>query len=196
MPEAPEINVLVNQLKKILKNSYYKKYKIKNIYRFNKTINILLDNDKTIIIHLMLKGRLSLKKNGFTIHTLEFNNGDSSLNLYINDSIKLATVKIINTSKEQEINLSGFINYCQHHPNSSIMRNLQNFNLGVGKYLTKEIFGHLKITPKTKSYNFTIEEIKSIYNYTLHLITYITDKGGRNTFTDLYDNYGEYQTKY
>ena len=198
MPEAPEINVLVKQLKHILKNFNYNNKNIIDIFRNNKTINILLNDKKhnlyIITIHLMLRGFLSLVKDKYTIYSLKFYYKSHNITLYINDPMRLAKLSYHKYIKEAK--LVSFLEYCYIHPNLMIKMALVGYKMGIGRYLLKEIFGKFKINKNTKCRNISTAVIKKIYQYANKLILHITKLHGKHTFRDIYGNYGKYTPKY
>lgn len=191
MPEAPEINVLVNQLKDLLKDQIYNNEKVIDVIRDKKTILIIIENKGTIRIHLMLKGYISLSEDKYTKFKINFSNST----IYINDPINLVTV---------EINASPFINddlnllyYIKKHPNMMTKTVLIKCKkMGIGRYLLKECLKILKenfkITGETKCKDIDISIIPNIEKSIEELIDKITKAGGKHTFRDLYGTYGTY----
>lgn len=194
MPEAPELNVLVKELKYILKNDSYKGSTIIKIFRNHKTIYIVLKNDTAITIHLMLKGYLSLEKDSYTIHTLNF----AHSTIFINDPMKLAKLRHINNIDITDVkpSVETFIEYCEEHPNTMIKNALIGYGIGIGKYLTREIFGKTNINISTKCKNIPTSTLTKLLKYSLTLIKYITELHGKHSYRDIYGKYGKFYPKY
>lgn len=175
MPEAPEINVLVTQLKQILKLP---------VFRDNKSIYIISDNS-TIIIHLMLKGFLSLDKTNYSIANIQLN----GITIFVNDSMKLATVTIVKQQLTPD-KRPTFLSFCQNHPNMMIKNALMKYKMGIGKYLLKIIMKEFNCDVKCKE--MSNEMINKVKLYADDVIKKITSLGGKNTFRDIYGTYGKY----
>lgn len=189
MPEAPEINVLVKQLKHLIVGEEHKIYFIKDVTRDNKDINIFLSNYTMIVINLRLKGFLSLIKTQYTKYKIDVY-GHRELTIYINDTMKLATMRVKKIKEKKHI--LPFRDFCGTHPTMSIGNALINYKIGIGKYLLKEIFGYLKMSPLVKCKNLTSDKIQLIEETAVSLIKHITKLGGKNTYNDLYGKPGKY----
>lgn len=206
MIEAPEVNVLITQLKEYLKDSMYTDtgHKIVDIYRDGKNLafKLLTKNDKSLhmIIHFTLKGHLSLEKNKNTLYTFKFANDKI---VYLNDPIKLAFQDWA-IDDDYASYKTPFENCIKDHPNMMLKRVLIRhccYPIGLGVFLTKELIGilkhELKMDTNIRCKNLTDEDIQKIRNRAEELITDVTNAGGKHTFTDLYgNNSGKYYSKY
>lgn len=212
MPELPEVQTIVNDLQlltgdtiigfwtdfeKAIKSKNFEKEivdkKIKSIKRLGKNIVIELKNDKFIVAHLKMTGKLLLMRHGTWsmeqntdkhIHHAFFLKKHGAL--IFSDIRKFATLELIDEIKLKEIGenkgidpfdknftLQNFTKIIESKKNKNIKSVLMNQALisGIGNIYASEIPYDAKLNPLRKVDDLSGDEIKSLYRSTLKILT-------------------------
>ncbi|GHU49931.1 formamidopyrimidine-DNA glycosylase [Bacilli bacterium] len=242
MPELPEVQTVINILNnsniinipivsvkilktKLLKNSTPKNFdnfvnneRIIKFERVGKYIKCILTNDKILLIHLRMEGKLFCEKFNYINNefhnylrlSIKFNNS-YSLNYY--DSRIFGTFHIYTSStllNSKELNNVGvdalsdkfdahylfkITSKSKKYIKTFIMT--QNNIAGIGNIYADEILFASKISPLAKANTITFEQCNGIVLSTKKILNEAIKKGGTTFSSFASDNkhIGEYQSK-
>jgi len=219
MPELPEVETLSRQLQKkicgceILSSTVYddklasiKKIsgrKIVAVVRKGKTIQMILDDEKCIEIHLRMSGRLfwkgSAERPKHGRWSMAFKDG----NIFLVDPRRFATVKVEKTVPEIIVNdlLTGFDEkkfmetQARRKINVKILLMDPKAIAGIGNIYACEILHKAGISPLRQASTLSVKEWKTVFNYAKRILKKGIEKRGTSIsdWRDLYGCKGENQ---
>ena len=236
MPELPEVETVVRYLKNkiinqtinkinmiyspVLKNSNLEEFnnyllneKFENIGRKGKYIILTLSNNKCLIIHLRMEGKLFAQaidsKPNFNQLICEFVLNDLVLRFY--DTRKFGTFEIVDKSNLNQLKslaklaMDANSNDFNYQYLYDISRNskmaIKTFLLdqsnvaGIGNIYVNEILFECNISPIRKTCEITLEDCKNIVKYSKLILDLSISKNGTTIHTYKFNEYesGGYQ---
>jgi len=221
MPELPEVETLCRQLKrktigkKIIKNKVFdnkltavknlKDKKIINVERRGKTVVIVLDDGRSILIHLRMTGRLLWQSNAaapkYTRWKMALDEGE----VFLVDPRRFATVKVSpTTAKESEREIFGDFDLQKfverHGRRKTKVKSLimdQNVISGIGNIYACEILHRAGIHPAREAATLTKDDWNRIFVQARSVLTKAISKRGTSIsdWRDLYGRKGENQNE-
>jgi formamidopyrimidine-DNA glycosylase len=219
MPELPEVETLCRQLRekicdgKILASEVYdeKLAGVKNLIgrivlaveRRGKTITILLDDGKCVLIHLRMTGRLLWQKDStrpkHSRWRMSFNDG----NVFLVDPRRFATVKVekARLGKIQNDLLTGFDekafweNQAGRKVNVKVLLMDPKAIAGIGNIYACEILHRSGISALRQASTLSMKEWKKLFVNAKHILKKGIEKRGSSIsdWRDLYGRQGENQ---
>jgi formamidopyrimidine-DNA glycosylase len=219
MPELPEVETLCRQLQKKVCNSkisatavYDEKLtgiknlkigKVAGVERKGKTIEIRLDDGRSILIHLRMTGRLlwqgSSKRPKHSRWKMTFKDG----NVFLIDPRRFATVKVerTKTDKIQNDLLTGFDEkaflekHAKRKVNVKILLMDPKVIAGIGNIYACEILHRSGISPFRQASTLSIKEWKKVLSHAKRILKKgIASRGTSiSDWRDLYGRQGENQ---
>jgi formamidopyrimidine-DNA glycosylase len=211
MPELPEVQTIVNDLQiltgdtitgfwtdfqKAIKSERFEKdivgKKIKSIERLSKNVVIKMANNKFIVIHLKMTGKLLLMESGAWSFEHDMNKHVHHIfslkkhgSLIFSDIRKFATLEVLDAEALTEITknkgtdpfskdftLQNFTNIIAGKKNKSVKSTLMNQSVisGIGNIYASEIPFDAKINPLRKGEELKKNEIKSLFESILKIL--------------------------
>ncbi len=219
MPELPEVETLCRQLREVVVGKKIKKMivydsKLKGIenpddrticevFRWGKNILLLMDNGRSVIIHLRMTGRLFWRKDDLHERHLRWRIVLEDGKIDLVDPRRFATVRIEKAKYDQDKKdlITGFdmkdffIKQAQRKVN---VKNLLMDNTamhGIGNIYACEILHRARISPLRISNTLTKEEWKNVFNHARRILKKGIEKRGTSIsdWRDLYGLEGENQ---
>jgi formamidopyrimidine-DNA glycosylase len=221
MPELPEVETLCRQLQnkicgsQILSSKVYddklagsgkiRGMKVLAVTRQGKTIVIRLDNDRSIIIHLRMTGRLlwlaSSHRPKYGRWRISFDEGS----IFLVDPRRFATVKVEKTryGKAENDLLNGFSEktflntQARRKVNVKILLMDPKAIAGIGNIYACEILYSTGISPLRQASTLSMKEWKKVFNHAKRILKKGIAKRGTSIsdWRDLYGCRGENQNE-
>lgn len=219
MPEGPEVQTIVNDLRLLIKNKTLNSVEllddilkkkgiqsqlaklnnriVKDVYRLGKYIIIDLDNYK-LAIHLRMTGSLVSVLNKYTRAILYF----EDIKLYFNDIRRFGTVEIFSDHDEfkklknlgediLDITEEAFIKVIKTSKKDIYTTLLNNkYITGIGNIYANEILHDTNINPYIKVNNLSELDLKSIFKSAQTILNDSVNKRG-TSFSDYVDLAGK-----
>jgi formamidopyrimidine-DNA glycosylase len=221
MPELPEVETLCRQLKrktigkKIIKNRVFdnkltavknfKDKKIINVERRGKTIVIVLDDGRSILIHLRMTGRLLWQINAAAPKYARWKMTLDDGEVFLVDPRRFATLKVMpTTSKESDREIFGAFELQKfverHGRRKTKVKSLimdQNVVNGIGNIYACEILHRAGIHPAREAATLTKDDWNRIFVQARSVLTKAISKRGTSIsdWRDLYGRKGENQNE-
>ncbi len=191
---------------------YFKKFKdevvgqkITKVNRRAKNILINLSNDKTILVHMKMTGRMLIKNHDKYVHVLFTLSGGKKL--AFSDPRKFGKMTLIDTKNmheskhlkdlgpeplEDDFNLETFKQRLTKKPNGKIKTVLmdQSILAGVGNIYSDEVLWRSGVHPERLVRNINNKELRNIYESIKTLLKKGIDFGG-DSMSDYINVYGE-----
>lgn len=221
MPELPEVETLCRQLKrktigkKIIKNKVFdnkltavknlKDKKIINVERRGKTIFIVLDDGRSILIHLRMTGRLLWQIDAAVPKYARWKMTLDDGEVFLVDPRRFATLKVSpTTAKESEREIFGDFDLQKfverHGRRKTKVKSLimdQNVVNGIGNIYACEILHRAGIHPAREAATLTRNDWERIFVQARSVLTKAISKRGTSIsdWRDLYGRKGENQNE-
>ena len=222
MPELPEVETLCNQLKPIILNQDIRDIQIidpkltridaavgrsiTGVIRRGKALEIHLDNNKVLTIHLRMTGRLEWRNDQQELpkharFTMEFNQG----RLVCIDLRRFATLAINNNLQHKKILIDDPLRRFSAAQISKVACNRklpiksflmeQKTILGIGNIYACEILYDAAVNPRRKTSHLSLHEWKIIEKATKKILNRAVVCRGTTVsdWRDLFGQKGEYQ---
>lgn len=219
MPELPEVETLCRQLqkkiigKKILSSEVYdsKLAHVKDLQgstivavrRNGKTIEIILDDGNSVLIHLRMTGRLFWQEKSDRPKHSRWRISLGSGNLYLVDPRRFATITVLPTKAHPAANdlMLGFEQQpfiTKHGMRKTKVKNLimdQKAVAGIGNIYACEILHAAGIHPERMAATLLNKDWKKIFEKTKRILKKAIEKRGTSVsdWRDLYGQQGENQ---
>jgi formamidopyrimidine-DNA glycosylase len=221
MPELPEVETLCRQLKrktigkKIIKNKVFdnkltavktlKDRKIMNVERRGKTIVMVLDDGRSILIHLRMTGRLLWQIDAAVPKYARWKMTLDDGEVFLVDPRRFATLKVMPTTlKESEREIFGDFDLQKfverHGRRKTKVKSLimdQNVVNGIGNIYACEILHRAGIHPAREAATLTKDDWNRIFVQARSVLTKAISKRGTSIsdWRDLYGRKGENQNE-
>jgi formamidopyrimidine-DNA glycosylase len=219
MPELPEVETLCLQLhqkvvgakilltivldEKLAGQESIRGSVIDDVYRSGKTINIILNDGRTVLIHLRMSGRLFWREQDTREPYTRWRMKTVDGNIDLIDPRRFATVKIVKTQDGRDerdllLNFSrrAFLGK-QAKRNVSVKVLLMDPQAmsGIGNIYACEILHHAGIFPFRQASSISNDEWMRIFRHAKHILKKGIEKRGTSIsdWRDLYGCSGEYQ---
>jgi formamidopyrimidine-DNA glycosylase len=219
MPELPEVETLCRQLnkkicgRKILESEVYdeklagiknlKGRKVLAVERRGKTVTIILDDGKFLLIHLRMTGRLFWQRDSARPMHGRWRITFAGGNIFLIDPRRFATIKIVNDAKNEtdkdifkKFNLNVFIKI--NGRRKTKVKTLimdQRAVEGIGNIYACEILHRTGIHPERTADTITKDDWKKIFRQAKAILKIAIKKRGTSIsdWRDLYGRKGENQ---
>lgn len=232
MPELPEVTITSSQLNdeangwtivsiyvsRFFENKFQNFFemedqlplKVENITNRAKYIIFQLENDWTLISHMILHGHWSIYESDKVCASIHLEKEDKTKTLYYYDKRGLGFLNFFTTEKAYEkldelalsmfedIKFPVFLKGVRRHPRSCIFALLHDQSKvisGVGNYIANESLYIAKIPPLRKSKEITDDELLDLFEAIKKVTEDSYYYGGVSTedYLNVYDEKGKYQ---
>ncbi len=219
MPELPEVETLCRQLQKKIagkkiaaseiydsKLSHVKDLKgstIAAVRRNGKTIEIILNDGHSVLIHLRMTGRLLWQEDVDRPKHSRWHLSLGKGNLYLVDPRRFATINVLQTEDSPTGNdiMQGFDRQsfiAKHGRRKTKVKNLimdQKAVTGIGNIYACEILHAAGISPEKMAATLTNKDWQNIFGQAKHILKQAINKRGTSIsdWRDLYGLKGENQ---
>ena len=219
MPELPEVETLIRQLRekicgsKILAAEVFddklagiknlKAGKVAGVERKGKTIEIRLDDGRSILIHLRMTGRLLWQENNERLKHSRWRMTFKDGNVFLVDPRRFATVNVERTKKEKIVNdlLKYFDEkyflekHARRKVNVKILLMDPKAIAGIGNIYACEILHSSGISPLRQASTLSREEWKKVFGNARRILKKGIEKRGSSIsdWRDLYGRQGDNQ---